>query len=262
MMKIPSEVSISTISATAKIGEHINIFEINQRLPLSENDVVLIEYCNVIRTLDDKYIKKKKRNSKKRNFFNQVTLLVNANENRFINTKLFLNGSVQMTGCKIISDCYDMLNKLIDKLKSSNLVDDTNNLMISNFKVNMINSNFKIGYQIHREILYKLVKKKFPATVYKPISHSCVNIKYPIKNQDTEKISIFVFESGQIIITGAKNENHICEAYEFITNYLSTYSSQIRKKQYTLDDILDLNKCQISFPLKDKNAMSNVPTTL
>ena len=53
-----------------------------------------------------------------------------------------------------------------------------------------------------------LIEKKIPRR-YEPGIHECVNIKYNIKNGkengDDHLVSIFVFQSGNIIITGAKN---------------------------------------------------------
>ena len=42
---------------------------------------------------------------------------------------------------------------------------------------------------------------------------------------------IFVFQSGNIIITGAKNSSNILEAYEYITNLLRKYKNSIQKSK-------------------------------
>lgn len=89
---------------------------------------------------------------------------------------------------------------------------------IYNFKIRMINSNFHIGFLINRENLYELLSKGGIRCSFEPCIHACVNIKYNYKNKDT--ISIFVFESGSIVITGAKSKNHIVDAYKFITKVL------------------------------------------
>ncbi len=59
-------------------------------------------------------------------------------------------------------------------------------------------------------------------------NHACVNIKHKISS--TVKISIFVFQTGNIIITGAKIAEHIKEAYVFIVKFLNKYKQQIKKR--------------------------------
>ena len=99
--------------------------------------------------------------------------------------------------------------KIEDKMNVNN---------IYNIKIVMINSNFKMKFKIDRENLYQIVNDKKIECSYEPCTHACVNIKYIYKN--IKKISIFVFESGAIIITGANNSDHILEAYNFINELL------------------------------------------
>jgi hypothetical protein len=61
---------------------------------------------------------------------------------------------------------------------------------------------------------------------YEPLGgHSCVNIKYHYSK--TEIPSIFVFRTGSILITGAKNIIQINSAYDFITKILDKYYGNI-----------------------------------
>jgi len=62
---------------------------------------------------------------------------------------------------------------------------------------------------------------------YEPTGgHSCVNIKYHY--DEKSKPSIFVFQTGAIIITGAKNLHHIIMSYHFIIKILEQYHDEIR----------------------------------
>jgi TATA-box binding protein (TBP) (component of TFIID and TFIIIB) len=236
-IEVPKDVSISTMSTTCKLGTTIFIEHINNYMELRAEDVVVVKYKNTHRALDPALIKKRKPGRKVSNFFNQITLLVVAEGERRINTKLFTNGSVQMTGCKSLRDCDAVLSKLVERLKEvhttedgeeKRLVENVDNLKVSGFKVDMINSNFRVGYRVHREALHGIVRKMDIHSSFKPDIHACVNIKYPV---DADKrISVFVFESGQIIITGAKNGQHIHGAYNFITKLLEDNKAVVRKK--------------------------------
>ena len=70
----------------------------------------------------------------------------------------------------------------------------------------------------------------------------CVNIKHTNSiNPESKPTSIFVFQSGNIIITGAKYIENILEAYEFIRKILNKNVSKIIRKEINID-ILNLVK--------------------
>jgi TATA-box binding protein (TBP) (component of TFIID and TFIIIB) len=86
--------------------------------------------------------------------------------------------------------------------------------------------------QIDRDKLYNLLIKKKIKSSYEPCIRACVIIKYtPTENNDEEKeISVFVFQKGNIIITGARTKNHIISASKYINNILLTHHDEISKK--------------------------------
>ena len=91
-----------------------------------------------------------------------------------------------------------------------------------------------MNFGIDRDKLYKKLKedisqKKFNGKFtidpkYDPNRHACVNIQLFILNPElnitVKSVSIFVFEKGSIIITGAKNFKQVMSAYNFINTYL------------------------------------------
>ena len=175
---------------------------------------------------------------------------MNNKSRNYINIKVFRNGSLQMTGCKDMDDFYNVTNTLIKVLKRGrkyknenksthiNFVSSPEKMGIFDVKIRMINSNFRIGYKIDRKKLAKLLKKNHRQNTkdkdigyvefkYEPTSgHSCVNIKY--RYDEESKPSIFVFQTGAIIITGAKHLLHVIMAYHFIQKLLKKYYDEIR----------------------------------
>lgn len=258
--KLPENVSISTMTITCKLGTIINLENFAKYVDLDLEEIASIRFGKndeVKRTLiEEKPKKKKKKNTKrKKSFYNQATLQVKPLANKYINVKLFKNGSVQMTGCKSIKDTYDVLKVLLKNLKvekailvdgeiiEKKYVEDISKLCITDFKVVMINSNFKVNFLVNREELYKILIEEGVTCTYEPCIHACVNIKYKYSDENgkNEKIiSIFVFQSGSIIITGANNINHIIESYNYITKKLDEKYDKIVKKK--LDDILKNDK--------------------
>jgi TATA-box binding protein (TBP) (component of TFIID and TFIIIB) len=241
---LPDNLNISVMSTTGKINSNFNLDNINDYLKLEEDNIVYIKYKGKQRYLKSNIIKKIKKDIK--SFENQLTMVVRTYKDiKQINIKIFKNGSFQMTGCKSIEDCNIVINKIFDRFRidtkyMSNIV----NPMVINFKIDMINSNFNIGYHINGEKLYSILQNNKVTCRYEPCMHPGVNIKYKIKESDGIKlVSIFVFQSGNIIITGAKNKNQIVESYNFIKNILNSNKALIIKKNLIhLLDKNDINK--------------------
>jgi len=157
--------------------------------------------------------------------------------------KLFKNGSVQMSGCKSIKNINIVLNKLIIKLKEIKakiedgkiieklFIEDLNNINIKDFKIDMINSNYQVNIQIDRNKLYNLLLKKKIKSSYDPCIRACVIIKYIPKdnNLENKEISIFIFQKGNIIITGARSKQHIISSYNYIDEILINHKEDIIK---------------------------------
>jgi TATA-box binding protein (TBP) (component of TFIID and TFIIIB) len=232
------------MSTTCKIGRTIiNIENIYNYLQVSYHDVLSINFKNDCKTIDEKYKKKEKKKKTKKivkkvnNFFNQITLLMAVDENKKINTKLFTNGSVQMTGSKSVLDNFTILNKLMECLKRTYIVDGEEKklvenpelLEISDFKISMINTNFGIGNEINREELLKVIKQNDLPNIkakLKPDIHAAINIEILVQDYI---VTILVFKTGNIIITGGKSSVHINTAYEYITKLIEDNKSRLIK---------------------------------
>jgi TATA-box binding protein (TBP) (component of TFIID and TFIIIB) len=149
-----------------------------------------------------------------------------------------------MSGCKSLNYINIVLNKLILKLTQIKAKIEENKIIeikfienykdfgLLNFKVDMINSNYKVNMQIDRLNLYELLLKKKIKSSFEPCIRACVIIKYtPLENNDEEKeVSIFVFQKGNIIITGARTRSHIISACKYINNILLVHYDEINKK--------------------------------
>lgn len=260
---LPNALSISTMCASCKLGTTLNIVNIEKYLELNINDILCVKMNKErIRTLipDKKKNKRDKKNKmlqqetekKSNHFYNQITVIVRIGAGHVddleiepkINLKLFKNGSVQMSGCKSVKSINIVLNKLIYKLKmvkakieegkivEKNYIENPENINVNSFKIDMINSNYKINIQIDRAKLFNLLLKKKIKSSFEPCIRACVIIKYipTVDNDELKEISIFVFQKGNIIITGARRKSHILAAYKYTNNIIITHSEEISKK--------------------------------
>ena len=94
-----------------------------------------------------------------------------------------------MSGCKTLKSINIVLNKLLIKLKEvkariednkiveKKFIDKTELLGINNFKIDMINSNYKVNMQIDRSKLFSLLLKKKIKASFEPCIRACVIIK-------------------------------------------------------------------------------------
>lgn len=255
---LPNGVSISTMCCSAKIGCEISIENIQNYLQLDKNDILSVKLNDSkIRTLLEQKVKNRRKKKvlkkgKTQKFYNQITVVIrigtgsceDINKEKSINVKLFKNGSIQMSGCKRIEEVNKVINKLIYRLKEVKgkkidnvieqikFVDDSSKVNVNSFKIDMINSNYQVNLQIDRSKFYKLLLKKKISASYEKCIRACVIIKYspPVDNELEKEISVFVFQKGNIIITGAKSRNQVSSAYNYLNDILVEHADEISKK--------------------------------
>ena len=249
------------ISAMVQIGElntKINLENLAHNLDINKN-IYYIEYGSQInKGINTKKFSKKKSESRKY-FYNQITIHIfnELKENKRVNVKLFNNGRVQMTGINsnligetTLEIVIQELNQLNNKSIIFDMKDDTEEIKsINDLETVLINSDFDIGSEINREILHRHIIENGFLSSFEPCNYPGVNIKYymnPLRNNygicDCEKpcngkgldntckkITVAVFKSGKIIITGARSKTHLQTAYEFISEFIGDNREEVLK---------------------------------
>lgn len=259
----PSSLRVSTMTATCKINSNIDLEKASKILIsniTNNGDIKYLEFGNVTAGVSNKNISEKKA-KKKKVFYNQMTILVKVHENMHNNIKLFNNGAISMTGLKSEKDGKNSVAILLKYLKSGYDTDnnclDNKDASISNFDIVLINSDYYIGYEIKRSELHQLLINKYKIfSSYEPCIYPGVNSKFYwnkdymdkeylgkcyCKNMcngkgcgkgdgNCKKITISAFQSGSVIITGARNIDQIKAAYKFI-NKIFKDNYELLKKQ-------------------------------
>lgn len=265
--KLPPDVSISTMTVCCDLDIEFRVNNIANYIDLNKDSIINISYGrnddpSTNRSLFPRKKTKKKKKGK-RVFYNQVSLniMVESKKEKPINIKLFTNGSIQMTGCKSVENVIDVLSKIFNELKVVKAVIDLKQMKmvdkpfindhtklfldyVDNIVIGMINSNFRYPNKIDRLKLYNQLNIDNIASKYDPSNHACVNIKYHCIDKT---ISIFVFEKGPIVITGAKNCEHIFAGYTFINRYLLVNHFKIAKSTVNVSDIDNLISDETSY---------------
>ena len=257
----PTPLKISTITAIAVICSDIDLKIISSSMQINDN-IRYIEYAkDPKRGTPTKKISKKKA-LKKKIFFNQATVVVNITPLRYVNTKIFTNGKVQMTGLKNIEDGKKVVEILIEEIKKTEqLIDgkitpaakNPDKLKVSDFRIVLINTDFKTQFKISRPVLHKILVKDYDLfSKYEPCIYPGVDTKFYWNKKynktgicscdvncngkgygnglgDCKKITIAAFQSGSVIITGARNMEQVYDAYNFFNKIFKDNFTKIKK---------------------------------
>jgi TATA-box binding protein (TBP) (component of TFIID and TFIIIB) len=280
-----SEYRVSTITCNADIGNNVNIdlLTLFDYINIKEdnNSFIWIQYLKEGEDKSKGVYPKKKRKSKKNlnkknRFDNQVTVIYKFNNTYIPNIKIFKNGNIQLTGIKKKEDTEIIVNKIIDEVKiifkeNQNILldpENINNLHFTNFKIRMINTDFKVyineqfteNYHIRRKELHKLLiseeynnKCSFQPGIYQGVkleffwnynnsinngicncSQHCFGKGSGYEINNCKKVTIAIFESGSILITGGISFDQVNDAYKYITNILIKHEPTIRKPNLLL----------------------------
>lgn len=261
----PTPYKISTITATGSVNTSIDLQKFFDYCNLEENEtkegIIYIEF-GTKKTCITTFKGIKKKNSKKnsKRFDNQVTVLCRLSEDKVINVKVFKNGNIQMTGIKSIEQGESALGIVVESIKDifqkcPTVVSDIELLKGTNICIHLINSDFKTGIEINRENINSLLQTKydiyscFERSIYPGVkvqyfwqqndnTHGVCNCKTPCNGKgkgngdgDCKKITIAIFQSGCIIITGASQPIQINHAYTFICDVIKNNMNYIKKKK-------------------------------
>ena len=225
----PTGLNVSTMTITCKLPVTFNASLIAKHIEISPNFIMKIKFGNnseIFRQCVSNEKEKKRKNKRvnKKNFFNQVSLLINMgnlNKNRrkkkkdIINVKFFNNGSIQLTGCKSISTVVFVINKLFTMMKNPIITETETNTEIKtdintendtkyyaepiifvdildlyDIKICMINSDFSIGFNIDRYKLFEVINlnpNELYDCVYDSSRHASVMIHYHHGEIDKKK---------------------------------------------------------------------------
>ena len=255
-----SKYRISTITVTGGINSNVCLERLYKAF--SEHTPVEITYLEYgsnkhnLLTTGEKTRKGKKAGEKKvtKRFDNQLTIVMTYQENRY-NMKLFKNGNIQITGVKTIGNGKKAIDFLIEQIKrmytqhDSDILEDVGSLRNVNYSIRLINSDFRINFEIRLDHLYRVVVNQYKIICsYEPCIYPGAKIEYYYPNNGyckctgfcngksvaCKKITIAVFQSGCVIITGANKMEHIDTAYAFICSLLKDNMSKIKRNKLPL----------------------------
>ena len=207
-----------------------------------------------------------KRRVSDKTFFNQSTLVVrklrggasDPAEFKEVNIKLFANGGFQMTGVTSEEFSRVVLDFILEKFTSLSEPISEIPLTIKKFAIQLLNSDYKMSALLKRAELHRILCQQYrlsstlETTIYQGVNTKyyyneaapanrgiCNCPKFCTGQGDgtqigmCKKITIAAFQTGSIIITGARNRKQLDAAYEFMNEVLQKDRDAITKPPAT-----------------------------
>ena len=210
---------------------------------------------------------------KKNLFDNQVTTIFKISDVYYPNLKIFKNGNIQITGIKDKSIVENIIDIIITEIKriydiDNNISSDIDKICFKNFVIRMINTDFKsyidksmdTKFLIRRKTLHKILISEIynNKCSFEPGRYHGVKLEYFWNTNNSEKngictcephcfgkgsgqgkknckkITVAIFESGSVLITGGISFEQIQEAYDYITVILNKHKTEIQKSDLKL----------------------------
>lgn len=256
---------ISTLVTTGHLGTTISIDKLFEQFGLyaipigyPEEGFLKIEYGEKAFGHSSRDILSKRKVSKN-SFFNQTTLVVRKKKEdstgfKEVNIKLFANGGFQMTGITSENYSKSVLSWLINIMNTMpNRIADKD-FTIAKFSVQLLNSDYKMNSLVRRDELHRILVNQYKLfSTLETTIYQGINTKYyynekslrkngicwcdkPCNGQgdgkelgNCKRITIAIFQTGSVIITGARNQNQLDESYEFINKILKQHSIETLK---------------------------------
>jgi TATA-box binding protein (TBP) (component of TFIID and TFIIIB) len=180
-----------------------------------------------------------------------------------VNVKLFANGGIQMTGVfseefayKSIEWLYRIISVLpeypFEKEKENS---NENENFISRFSTQLINTDYSIDKFINQDALHKILINEYNLfSMLEKTIYQGINTKFFYNTQNTDgicnctktckgqgsgdgdqeckRITMSIFRTGKIIITGAREMCQITTAYDYLNNIIKKHCNTVLYEQF------------------------------
>lgn len=254
-----TELRISTMVITAHWGTPINLdllFEMVRPhlIPiwLPQEGILKFEHKKLVMGYSHKDIFTNRKITSK-SFFNQSTIIVRKKIPggwKQVNIKLFANGGIQMTGVMSEEFAKETIEWLLQEIKMLPQSPFTDVPEIQRLSTQLINTDYKIDKFINQEALHQILINEYnlfsmlEKTIYQGINtkffyntknqNGVCNCKNFCKGQGNgegdgqcKRITISIFRTGRIIVTGARQIHQIHVAYDFLNRILERHAEEI-----------------------------------
>lgn len=174
--------------------------------------------------------------------------------------KIFCNGGLHVNGCRTLAECtgvcdkvcrmlefiYDAAGKSADRKGRGG----AERFAITGFDVQLINTNMKLDHCFDLRALRAILYDEMDMDAeFEPERHPAVNIKFRAKtDKEGRNVTILVFDSGNVIVTGLVSAREMEQAYTFILTTLNNYLPRIELRGAPLERRLRMKQRKRAAP--------------
>ena len=261
---ITDEVNIDRINMDSTVKKKIKV---GDKVTVDGNRTGIVTEFIFIENIKGENPKKKANKERGGKFYNCLTIIVEPERGFLNNIKLFRNGAVSGTGIKKEENGLISLNLILEQINKLSVpvfsqndeTLDNKQVIISSYSVVLINSDYHINYKVKQLALHhKLVNDYKIFSTYEPCIYQGVNSKFywnrdylgkpgytPGKcyckgvcngkgsgqgDGNCKTITIAIFQSGSVIITGARSLEQIYTAYNFINEIFERHQDELEQE--------------------------------
>lgn len=255
---------ISTMTITGSVNANVNLKKFFDLLDVANfENIKYVEYgvTKNEQNFKGEISEKSKKNKEKKRFDNQMTLHMYDTDYKY-NVKLFKNGNVQMTGVKDADRGRVIIDELIKTIKIVNKLDNDHEVLDDvddkigniNYNTRLINCDFRVSYKINRANLHKLLNTKYNLTCsYEPCIYQGVKVAFYMNDYSNDgicrcpkkclgkgpntickKITVAVFQSGCVTITGSTTTKQLEYVYEYMKMILEQNINEVYQQTYKI----------------------------
>jgi len=258
---------VSTITCNAKVGvtvdmnkffDNVNIVDLASIRSETDSGCIWVEFGKNTRGVYPK--PRKELGAERKCFDNQVTVIYKL-KTYFPNIKVFRNGSIQMTGIRTKEDgelACSQIAQEIDRMQQPQDPENTarERVKASEFTVRMINCDFGVPYKVKRKKLHTILISADYNNVcsFQPVDYPGVKLQYYWNNDEKyakngvcrcpsqcfgkgtsfgqgqcKKVTVSIFDSGKILITGANSFYQVNSAYRYIRDVIKDNEDDVKK---------------------------------
>jgi TATA-box binding protein (TBP) (component of TFIID and TFIIIB) len=226
-----TDLNISTMTINLIFNQYINVKLMSEKLPKT---------IEMVYKPDSKKSRVKKKKGTDA-FYNSFDIKISIFDQDIISNVsiyIFENGKVKIAGVKTINTINTTIEQIIDMINFvPGSVEDPETLVAENVRISMVCSDFKIkpikddsdGWCLKQEHLKDLLVKDYNVSAtFSPLAkYPGINCKYPSCFDPEKRVSILIFRSGSIIITGGKYSKDILNCYNFIIDVITKNSETL-----------------------------------
>ena len=195
----PSWVKLTTITITSKFNTPVDTQGVRE--------IFNNKGCVAVKSSQSKHVTYWKMSPT--TFYNQVSIYYDDHKSRK-SVKIFPNGSIQAAGCSDLPEC----NRVMKQIRCILAYLTKRKVMYNGFDIAMINTNFSLNFSVNLYEIFNIFNNAQYDTTYNPDRYAAVKVR--VKALGDKYITVSIFGSGRVIMTGARSLEEISLTYSKI----------------------------------------------